>query len=331
MSKAKSFFFVLQKEPSKIEEDLTKIFKNKNLEIKRVKLLKDKLIINEQHKIVALLSLKNNLQEKVILEIHDNSDYFQRNIFALKELGEFKSDIGPAKLFGEIQKSKIIVREHLRGDFFSDLIFKKALNLNRIFSLAKEMGSYLAFLHKLKFSSKFLSKKLNKKIEKIILKRTIEFIKPNIKILAPQIEKNLKNLLKKMEELDERNRICLIHGDYQAASFILCPKKVFLMDFDTLEVGNPARDLGRFLFQISHLMELAGYPRVGVKKTEEIFLKNYFKHRKLNLYPNFEQNINLHKAEMIQYFILGKIWGKKIANKKEIKNLLDCQTKLLNL
>ncbi len=334
MSKAVNYFKLFEKRPSELEKKLILIFKNKRLKIRKIKLLKKKLIIKNQYKISVLLSLKDNLPQKIALEIHDNDDYFKKNIFALTKL---KSKIKPAFFFGKIPAMKIIAREYLEGDFFSDLILKKKVSKKFLFLSIKEISNYLSFLHNLKIKAKprFLTNRLNEKIEKIILIRTLEFIKPDIEHLRIQIKRNLESLLKKIDLLGEKNRICLIHGDYQVANFILKRKKeIALMDFDTLEMGNPTRDLGRFIFQLSYLMKTSGYNSEEIKKAENLFLKNYLHKKKMKLYPDLKTNINLHKAEMIQYMILGKIWEEKIPSLKEIKGiekLLNIQSKLLNL
>jgi len=99
--KAIENFYFLKNNPQKIQNELIKIFKNKNLLIKEIKLLKDKLIINEQYKITALLTLEKNSPDKIILEIHDNDDYFDRNLFALKELKKIKA-FKTAALYGSM-------------------------------------------------------------------------------------------------------------------------------------------------------------------------------------------------------------------------------------
>lgn len=331
MSQATNFFESLKENPLQIENQLGKIFKNKNLKIQDVKLLKDKRILDDRHKITVLLKLGNNLPEKIVLEIHDNSDYFQRNVFAQVKL---KGLINSPRFFGKILQPKIIVRSYLEGEFFCEPISKKTISLKEISLETKKMAIILADLHNFSLKSlpKFLFKRVNKKIEKAILKKTLEFITPQTEVLRKKIEINLNNLLEKMGDLDEKNRISLIHGDYQPANFIVNGKNTYLTDFDTLEVGNPARDLGRFLYHMKYLMKK--YSLRDVETIENLFLKTYLKNKKLTLKPNLETNINLHKAEMIQYIILGKIWDKKIPEKKErekMKKLLNEQEKFLNL
>lgn len=316
----------------KLEENLNSIFKNRNLKVKEIRTLKEKLIIDKDYKITCLSLLKNNQPSKIIFQIHDNENYFQRNLFALENFNT--KDLKTAKIFGINKKWKIIYMEYLEGNFLYDLILKRKLNLKEILEFVEKSARFLSFLHNFKFKKvpKFLSKRLNKKIEKIILNRTLEFIKPNIESLRPISKINLNALFKKMYYLEKINKRCLIHGDYQPANFVLSPeRKLRLLDFDTVEMGNPARDLGRFLAQLTQLLKSNDYSEKEIKGVEDLFLETYLKLNKRKFYPDLKTNLNIHKAEMVQYMILDKIWGNKIPSPKEIKELLDYQTFLLNL
>ena len=331
MSKAFRVYKFFQKKPESLEKKLKKIFKNSNLKLEKIELLKKKEIINKQYKISLLVKTVKNSPEKLILEIHDNSNYFKRNLFFLKNCAtEF---IFPADLYG-IHNSSMIFREFLEGEFVFELILRKRISLSEISDFIIKAANFLVFLHNFKTKEKlpFLKKHLNRKIEKIILGKTIKFIKPNILGLKETMKKNLELLFKKMKWLEDNNEKRLIHGDYQAANFILSPeKKLRIFDFDTLEFGNPARDLGRFLLQLSQLSKAARIPKNKVEEWEDLFLKEYLKKIKINFFPDFETNLSVFKAEMIQYLILGKIWKDKVAPYEEIDYLLKIQSKLLNI
>ena len=321
-----------KRNPGKLKEILTSIFKNRKLKIKKIETLKEKLIINSDYKITCLAVLENNQPSKIIFQIHDNEDYFQRNLFALKKFAT--KYLTPAQTYEIDENQKIIYMEYLEGDFVFDLILKGKLSRKEVFEFVKRAANFLCFLHNFKFRKipNFLSKRLNRKIEKIILNRTIEFIKPNIQSFKPILERNLKFLLRKMNYLEEINRKCLIHGDYQPANFVLSPsKKLRLLDFDTVEMGNPARDLGRFLVQLTQPLKSIGYSEKKTSEIENLFLNTYLKSSKKNFHPDFKTNLDTHKAEMVQYMILGRIWAEKIPNPKEISQLLNYQSHLLNL
>jgi len=321
-----------KRNPRELEKILISIFKNRKLKIKKIETLKEKLIINSDYKITCLAVLENSRPSKIIFQIHDNEDYFQRNLFALKNFAT--KNLTPAQTYEIDENQRIIYMEYLEGDFVFDLISKGKLSLKEIFEFVKKAAKFLCFLHNFKFrkTPNFLSKRLNRKIEKIILNRTLEFIKPNIRSLKPILEKNLKSLLRKMNYLEEINRKCLIHGDYQPANFVLSlTKRLRLLDFDTVEMGNPARDLGRFLVQLIQPLKSLGYSEKKTSEIENLFLETYLKSSKKNFLPNFKTNLDTHKAEMIQYMILGRMWENKIPNPKEIKELLSYQSNLLNL
>lgn len=317
---------LLKNNVSRLEKDLAIIFKNKNLKIKEVKVLREKLIIKKDYKISLLVSLENNEPEKLILEIHDNKDYFQRNVFALKN---FKTEkVSPPIIYSMDEKKKIIYREYLVGEFVYDLILKGKWKEKEITEFIQTTAEFASFLHNFKFKKKprFLLKKVNWKIEKIILNQIFKFIKPNIENLRPVLKKNLTILLKKIDYLERKNEKCLIHGDYQLANFMISPeKKLRVMDFDTVELRNPARDLGRFLAQLEKALKF----QERKEKFENLFLNYYLKTGKKDFYPDLKTNINVYKAEMIYYMILARIWGEKVPSPEEIKELLDYQTLLL--
>jgi len=333
MSLATKIFHSILKDSNFLQEKIRNIFKKKEIKVESVELLKKKLIVKNQYKITVLINLKNSNFNQIVGEIHDNLYYFKRNIFSLEKFKGIVEGVQPASFFGLIEKEKIILREYLKGDFLSDLVVKKELDFSEIKNICERLALFLAGLHSLKIKNIpiCLSKNLNKEIEKIILSKTLKFIKPNIEFLRKSIKENLKKLLNKMEILDKKNRICLIHGDYQIANVVLKNKNLFITDFDTVEMGNPGRDLGRFLFQMDFLIK-DFYPSDKIKLLEEFFLKTYFENFKPNLFPDLETNINLHKAEMIQYIILGSIWKEKVPSPEkvvEIQKLLEIQKKFL--
>jgi len=331
MNSALKIYKILQKKPEFLEKKLKTIFKNPLLKIEKIELLKKKEIAKKEYKISLLVKLANNFPEKIITEIHDNKDYFKRNIFFLQNCKT--KFISPAIFYGSFN-SRIIFREFLEGEVILDLILKRKISFCEISNFVKKAANFLVFLHNLKPKNdfSFLKKRLNRKIEKIILSKTLRFIKPNIFQLKEIIKRNLKILFKKMKWLEESNEKCLIHGDYQPANFIVSPQnKIKIFDFDTLEFGNPARDLGRFLFHLSYLAKEIKIPKKKVKEWENLFLKEYLGKRKINFFPDFETNLSVFKAEMIQYLILGKIWKEKVTPYEEINSLLKIQSKLLNL
>lgn len=326
--------YLFKKNLLKLRENLISVLEYEDMEIEKVETLKEKLIIGKQYKVTCLACLRKAPFKKILFQIHDNKVYFERSVFALRNLGETKQGVRVQKFYGADSKLKIVYMEYIEDDFLYDYLLKKKMNTSQIKRFAEIAGSYLAGLHKFRPDRvpRYLSQKLNGKIEEVILRRTIEFIKPNIKSLTPSIKKNLTVLLKRIDYLSKINNRRLIHGDYQPANFFLSKdKKIYLMDFDTLEFGNPARDLGRFLAQMEQLLIVNNLSRKAIGKLERLFLDSYSKSSRLDLKPDLRFNLNTYKAEMIQYMILGRIWGDKVPLFKEIEKLLDYQKYLLNI
>ena len=328
----KTFLFFLF-HPNKLERKLEKIFSNRNVRIKRICFLKTKQIFDNQSKVVNLIELENNLPTKVVLEIYDNKTFFRRNLFAYSSLGEVahKTKIRVPKLYGFLRPEKAIIREFVEGEFFHILIEKKKLEIKEIKSLVEKISLSVAKIHSLCVdkSNEFLTLKLNRKIENFVFKKIKQFIKPNIARLQSEIFRNSEILLKKTKKLEKNNSTSLIHGDYHPANFILQKKKLFLTDFDTLELGNPAKDLGMFLFQLDRFMGIGRYRREEIEKMKELFLRYYQRYKKVILYPDLETNINCYQAQMIQYVIAGMIWGETKPKLKDVDALLKKQNKFL--
>jgi len=292
--------------------------------IEKIIVLKDKLIIDKQYKITTYVKLAGTKPKSVILEIHDNNQYFQRSLFTLNKLKKIKIDNKSyvAKLYGYDIKNKLIVREDLPQVLLSDMLNDKKISQARKTRLIKKSAVWLYKLHtwpKNKIPAP-VKQGLNLKIEDKILKRTLEFIKPNIEKYRPQIKKNLFKLLLEMKK---EKKCCLVHGDFQVSNIIIDGSNMKIFDFDTLELGHPGRDLGRYTYQLKYFL-----PGKKYEKTKKIFLDQYFISSKFN-FEEIKNNIALHQAEMIQYIILGLVWGNKIPKANEIKFLLKEQTDLL--
>lgn len=330
--KAIEIFDLFKNNPQKLEGKLISIFKNKNLKIKEIKLFKKHWVIKDQWKISALIHLENNLPEKILLEIHDNPYCFKRIIFALVNLRKIVPQPPILKIF---RKPKMILREFVKAERLYEMIVEKRVSLRRILKINKKIANLLAALHSYKLSAvpKFLFKEMNKKLEEETLKKTLTFITPEIETLRKRVKTVLSSLFKKMSKIDRENKISLIHSDPNLSHFLLDNKNVYLMDYDSLEVGNPAKDLGKFIFDLKYYLR----KKYTLKKIENIinlFLKEYLKQVKFSLKPDLKTNLAIHEAERAAYILLSKVWDKKTLKKKEIreiKKLLIIQERLLNL
>lgn len=317
-------FFSIKRHLKKIEGKLKKIFKNKNLKIIKVQSLKGRKLVS--------LQLKNNIPEKIVLKIYDNIEEFKRNFFALKELRQV---INVPELFGNIGE-KIIVREYFEAEPFYFLIKDKEISLQFLVKETIKSAEMLISLHSLRTKTlpKFLSNKFVSRIEKKNLLGTLKgFISP-IKHLKKYWENNFKQFFKKERELKRKNLMVLVHGDFHPANIMVKNnKELLLIDFDLMEMGNPAKDLGKFIAHLKASME-EKYSEKNIQIVINSFLNTYLQKRKVDFYPNFEENLYLYWAGMNFHLIKSKVFHLKLKgpNKKDIekiKALLIEQEKLL--
>lgn len=294
----------------------------KKIKITEIKILKDKWIFENDFKITILIKTKNK-SSNIILEIHDNKYYYKKNLFVLKNIALQKNNVLIGKLFGFNNTFGLIYRNLLPGE---PMIYKlKKIKEKDI----KNIICWLSVLHKYNYKNiknkKFLTDDLNTKIEKEIFKKVNIFIKPNIEIYKEKILNNLNILLKNFFLMNKKKYACLTHGDFQPANFYSDKKNIYISDFDTLQIGNPARDLGRLIFQIENFS--------NKKKISNFITKEYFKIMNFDKQTKnkIKKDIKFYQAEMIAYVILDRIWGEKIPNKKEIKKLINLQNKYLQI
>lgn len=330
MSQATFFLNSLQKNYLPTQKKLRKIFNNESLEIKKVNILNKKEILKKIYKLGLLLELKNNFPSKVVLEIYDNKDYFRRNYFAQKKLDM----VNPPELFGLIS-SYGIVREFLEGEFLNKAVSNKTNSLENILKNIKAIAKILRLLHNLKIKSlpKFLFKEVNLKIEEKNFIESLGSLPTYLKPLEKKYRECVKILFQKIKKFNKEMPISLIYGDCQPNNIVLKNGLFYFFDFDTLEIGNPARDLGRFFYHLEIMMLDSHFPEKH-EVVKKFFLKNYLIGDKKIFGINFEKSIFLYYLQMKQYFIRGKIWEiQKIKTNKnkleEIERLLTAQENLI--
>jgi len=336
MSKAEKFLHLIQKNPEKFETSLRKFFKARDLEIEEITPLKNKIVTKNQRKLTVFLKLKNCSVKKIILELHDNQDYFKRNLFGLTKLRKIVN----VPFFFDKISSYAIIREYLEGKWLFELITKKQIPLQKILKNIIKISKITAVIHSIRIDSlpKFLFRRINKEIEIESYRRALKKFPPKSKILENKIKSNLNKLLRSTEKLEKTPHISLIHGDFQVANFILNKNIIKLTDFDTLEVGNPAKDLGNFCSHLCYLMAEHFYSSKAIKTARDLFLKTYFKKRGLDLNSGFQTEINFYEAEKHHSIIAAKLGGRMhlslSAAREEIKKIekiLITQEKLLNI
>lgn len=322
-SKALQWSLSAEKNP----EIIKKILEDQSKERKVIEaaILKKKIVLFSDYKIT--LKFLSSDDTPGIMEVHDSKEYFNKNFFALKEFDKIKIDHFPfiPSFLGADKKKKILLREFVVGESLLDAIrADHPLEKEKIH--VRKLGDWLARLHETDFQNipEACAPQKNQEMEKIILSRLKEFIKPNVKSLEKEILKTLALLFKKEKFYSKSIKNCLIHGDFQAANiFIKKDGAIKVMDFDNLQIGNPARDVGRFLMQLE-------YQAVHAKILKNIFLRSYFSISKT--YKNdqkFQKATDYYRAQLREYIIMNTMWGKKIPDEKLVKKLLKKQLKLL--
>lgn len=313
----------IEKNPGILEKNLMGSLGSKR--VSGVRVLKDKYIVGNKYKITGLAIFSGGNPTSAVFEIHDDGLYFARSLYALQELAKIR--IGKqamvAALYGVDKTKKIILRENVQGKKLDEYLKNRGTKEREKENIIKKLALWLASVHAItpKKVPKPLHAPLNEKYEKVILKKILSFLKPNLNRLKPHIQKNLFHLLSLMKQ---EKKLCLIHGDFQISNIYVSNNSVKILDFDTMELGNPGRDIGRFLAQIDETLKARG------EKYKKYFLKNYFAH---GPYPQktIGKNILLHQIEMMQYILLGMVWGKKTASQKKIQGLLKKQDRLFSL
>jgi thiamine kinase-like enzyme len=308
----------------KIESQLKKIFENKNLKIIKIQPIKGRKLVS--------LKLENNNPERIVLKAYDNKEEFKRNFFALKEL---RRVINVPKFYGNIGE-RILIQEHFKAEPFYFLIKNKEISFSFLLKEIKKSAEILTLLHNFETKTlpKFLFNKFVSKTEKKNLSETLKNFIPPIKHLKKKWENNFRHFWEKEKELKRKNPLVLIHGDFHPANLMVKnDKELLLIDFDLMEIGNPAKDLGKFIAHLKASME-GKYPEKNIQIAINSFLNTYLQKRKAKFYPNFKENLYLYWAGMNFHIIKSKIFHLKLkgSNKKDIEkieNLLIEQEKLL--
>jgi thiamine kinase-like enzyme len=309
MRKVHKILSSIGRETREIEEKLRKIFKNEKLKIIDASVIKERKCL--------ALKLRNNIPEKIVLHNFDHPEKFKRAFFVLSEL---KNLIPVSQFFGKIEKT-IIFREYFLAEPFYFLILKK-MPFKLLLRKVKEAAQILIRLHDLNLKKlpKFLHNKFGSRHERRYLLETSEAFIPKIAYLKKGWQNNLRRFLKKGEELEKKNQKSLIHGDFHPANIMIRNNnKLLLIDFDIFETGNPAKDLGKFIGHLKEGMEKSGYSFKDIQITINSFLKRYFQKRKINFYPNFEENLNLYIAGMNLHIVKSSIYHLFLKKPKRIK------------
>lgn len=324
MSKALKFARLIEKNPAILETFLRQTTSMESVKIKGAVILKIKVVLFLNYKIIVKILTTGN--KTYTLEIHDSKEYFSKNIFSLSEFPKILNDHSIPVILEVNKKLKIIIREFIKGEPLLDILKNDNITLEKQKNYIKDIGEWLATFHNRNIDGtipKACNPAINQTMEKIIISRIKEFIKPNIESLRPQIIETLNLLLKKNNFYLQAAELRLIHGDFQAANIFIQNAQFKIIDFDNLQLGNPARDIGRFLMQLENVSE-------NFKILEKLFLESYLNNAKnIKNSIKFQKAISYYQAQMLEYIIMGTMWGEKIPDKRLVQKLVKKQLKLL--
>ena len=95
------------------------------------------------------------------------------------------------------------------------------------------------------------------------------------------------------EFLQKSNKHYLVHGDAHPENIIkMGAKKIAVIDFTDLCLGDFARDIGTFLQQVSYMADRKINDKDYSLKLQHIFLDNYFDSAKIKLDDNLKRRIS---------------------------------------
>jgi thiamine kinase-like enzyme len=95
------------------------------------------------------------------------------------------------------------------------------------------------------------------------------------------------------EFLENTNQLYLVHGDAHPENVIkMGSKKIGVIDFTDLCLGDFARDIGTFLQQVSYMANRKIDDKDYALKLQRIFLDNYFENAKIKLDDNLKKRIS---------------------------------------
>ncbi len=239
-----------------------------------------------------------------ILKIN-NKEYNCRINIKTKKLNKLKNEFETLKKIEKYGFSPKPIYFHNKPEF-SILTFikgtpfrhgKKTYTKNQIISIAKTLAKLHSVKTTLKPSNYNYGYYLNgaKHLIDELNKRTNNELKP---ILL----NTYKNILKQIPN-KENHKYSLIHGDIVPQNIIETTKSIKLIDWENVEVSDPAKDIAQVLIDI----EIKG-------KNLELFLKTYFKIRKDTTILN---RAKIYAILMRQnYYIWELIRTLKIKNKE---------------
>ncbi len=162
----------------------------------------------------------------------------------------------------------------------------------------KEVAIKLASLHKLKIDPKLKISKFRSSLWSLDPSNVLgdkEIKLENCKIEIIKLLNYIKVEFKKLKIED--NQKFFIHGDFHPENIIIeeDTKIINIIDFTDVRVSDFAQDIGSFLQQF-RFMSLRFYPDRKIEYYQNIFLKNYFKNRNIEMNQDIENRMLFFQA-----------------------------------
>ncbi|MBM2820359.1 MAG: aminoglycoside phosphotransferase [Candidatus Berkelbacteria bacterium] len=201
----------------------------------------------------------NNLTK--IIRLNASSEETRIRAYHVMKL--IKDDFsGPIYLIPKVYfydpEYNLVVYENIEGGLLIDQL--KDQNLEEKIALS---GQWLRKLHLLKVD-----------FEEPLPTHEVYFNFEALGKFYPDLAKQGDNILKELKGKLENEEQSLIHCDYQPTNIIIDNKKIFVIDFNDSQLGNPSLDVAKFLTQFKVMLTRFG----DIKKYDNcknIFLANY--------------------------------------------------------
>ncbi len=126
----------------------------------------------------------------------------------------------------------------------------------------------------------------------------VDKVLDSIKTSFPEFYEDYRKLyksiiLRESEYLNSGNTLCLVHGDAHPENIIrMSDKKLALIDFADMCLGDFTRDLGTFLQQFEYMVPTSVTDRHFTQKMKDLFIDTYFKERGVVLTSDIKARID---------------------------------------
>lgn len=162
----------------------------------------------------------------------------------------------------------------------------------------KEVAIRLAQLHELDTDHKLKITKFKSNLWSLDPSNVLGDVEIKLENCKIEIVKLLKYIRVEFKKLKiENNQQYFIHGDFHPENIVIeeDTKKINIIDFTDVKISDFTQDLGSFLQQFK-FMSLRFYPDRKIEYYQNIFLKNYFKKRNIEINQDIKNRLLFFQA-----------------------------------